>query len=78
MSAASGGSGTLAGTINGCVFAKNANTLAGTTDVNGCADTSAGGSGPTGGSTVPEPGSMALLGSGLIALVRIVRRQSHN
>jgi hypothetical protein len=77
MSAASGGSGTLAGTINGCVFAENANTLAGTTDVGGCADTSAGGTGSTGGSgsVIPEPGSMTLLGSGLIALVGFVRRQ---
>ncbi|HEY1209141.1 MAG TPA: ice-binding family protein [Terracidiphilus sp.] len=77
MSAAAGGSGDLAGTINGCVFAKNANTLAGTTDVGGCAATSAGGTGPTGGggSVVPEPGSMTLLGSGLIALVGFVRRR---
>jgi hypothetical protein len=77
MSAASGGSGTLAGTVNGCVFAQNANTLAGTTDVGGCADTSAGGTGPTGGggSVVPEPGSVALLGSGLIALAGFVRRR---
>jgi hypothetical protein len=83
MSAVPGGSGTLAGTINGCVFAENANTLAGTTDVGGCADTSAGssgstGGGGTGGTVVPEPGSMALLGSGLIALAGFVRRWRHS
>ena len=72
MSAGSGGTGVLDGTINGCVFARNANTLAGQTDVGGCANTSAGGTGGTGG-TVPEPGSMTLLGSGLIALVGLVR-----
>jgi hypothetical protein len=73
MSAASGGSGTLAGTINGCVFADTANTLGGTTDVNGCSATSAGGStSPT--TPVPEPGSMALLGSGLFALAGAARR----
>ena len=33
MSANPGGSGVLAGTINGCVFAQSANTLAGTTNV---------------------------------------------
>jgi hypothetical protein len=76
MSAASGGSGVLAGTINGCVFTENANTLAGITDVGGCAATSAGGSGPTSPpNPIPEPGSMALLGSGLIALAGFVRRR---
>jgi hypothetical protein len=70
MSAGSGGSGTLAGTINGCVFAENANTLAGTTNVGGCAHTSAGPPTP-----VPEPGSMALLGSGLFALAGVVRKR---
>ena len=64
MSAASGGSGVLAGTINGCVFTENANTLAGQTDVNGCAATTAGGT--TG---VPEPGTVPLLCVGLFALI---------
>jgi hypothetical protein len=73
MSAASGGTGTSAGTINGCVFAGTANTLAGTTDVGGCADTSAVGT-PTP-TPVPEPGSMALLGSGLFALAGVIRRK---
>ena len=73
MSAASGGTGTSAGTINGCVFAGTANTLAGTTDVGGCADTSAVGT-PTP-TPVPEPGSMDLLGSGLFALAGVIRRK---
>jgi hypothetical protein len=56
MSAIAGGSGDLAGTINGCVLTVNANTLAGTTDVNGCAASS----------VTPEPGSAALVGLGLL------------
>jgi hypothetical protein len=66
MSAASGGSGALAGTINGCVFADTANTLAGETYVNGC---SAGGVV----SGVPEPGTagLACLGGLLVAVVRL-------
>lgn len=55
MSARTGGSGVLAGTINGCVFTDAANTLAGITDVNGCFAT---------GSESPEPGSAALVGLG--------------
>ena len=51
MSAASGGPGTLAGTINGCVLAETANTLAGTTNVNGCSGVAA----------VPESGSFGLV-----------------
>jgi hypothetical protein len=56
MSAASGGSGVLAGTINGCVFAETANTLAGTTNVNGCSATAG----------VPEPGSLGLVSLGCL------------
>ena len=55
MSAAVGGSGVLAGTINGCVYAVNANTLAGQTDIGGCTASATSGT--------PEPGS-----SGLVAL----------
>lgn len=66
MSAASGGSGVLAGTINGCVFAETANTLAGTTHVNGCSGTAA----------TPEPGSLLLLGTGLAALVGMGKRKA--
>jgi hypothetical protein len=54
MSANPGGSGVLAGTIDGCVFAEAANTLAGTTHIGGCSASA---------SAVPEPGtsfSMAL------------------
>jgi len=62
MSAAAGGSGTLAGTINGCVFSETANTLAGTTNVGGCS------SSVSGGGAVPEPGSAGLLGLGFLAI----------
>ncbi len=55
MSANPGGSGVLAGTINGCVFAETANTLAGKTNVGGCAAT-------TTSSAAPEPSYAALLG----------------
>jgi type VI secretion system secreted protein VgrG len=58
MSAASGGSGTLTGTINGCVFAETANTLAGTTNVGGCSGGAA--------SVVPEPGSSGLVSLGCL------------
>jgi len=62
MSAASGGSGTLAGTINGCVFSQNTNTLAGQTIVGGCSATSS--------SSVPEPGSAGLASlGGLLGLL---------
>jgi hypothetical protein len=60
MSAIPGGSGNLAGTINGCVLTVNANTLAGTTVVNGCSS--------SGVSPSPEPGSAALLTLGALAL----------
>jgi len=63
MSAQTGGSGVPAGTINGCVFAVNGNTLGGITQINGCAATTAGGT--TG---VPEPGAVPLLFVGLLAL----------
>jgi hypothetical protein len=56
MSAASGGSGTLAGTINGCVLAETANTLAGATNVNGCSALA----------SVPEPGSAGLVSFGCL------------
>jgi hypothetical protein len=59
MSAATGGSGVLAGTINGCVFAETANTLAGETDVEGCSSTTASG-------ITPEPGSAGLMSFGLL------------
>jgi len=70
MSAQSGGSGVLAGTINGCVYAQTANTLAGETNVNGPCE-SAGGS-------VPEPGTATLLGMGLLLSLIVYGRQSRS
>jgi hypothetical protein len=67
MSAAQGGSGVLAGTINGCVFAENANTLAGTTNVNGCSATA-------NGTGVPEPGSSGLVSLGLLLGILACRK----
>jgi hypothetical protein len=63
MSAAAGGSGTLAGTINGCVFSQDTNTLGGQTDIGGCSGAGSGGS-------VPEPGSAGLVSlGGLLGLL---------
>jgi hypothetical protein len=63
MSAAAGGSGVLAGTINGCVFADTANTLAGETNVGGCSSANAS-------TIVPEPGSAGLVSlGGLLGLL---------
>ncbi len=67
MSAAAGGSGALAGTINGCVFAENANTLAGRTNVGGCSSAGEEGS-------VPEPGTFSFLSMGLCAGYILLRR----
>ena len=61
MSASEGGSGVLAGTINGCVFAENANTLAGDTNISGGCLATAGTS-----DSVPEPGSWGLASLGLL------------
>jgi uncharacterized protein (TIGR03382 family) len=65
ISAQVGGSGVLAATINGCVFAETANTLAGQTDVNGC----------SGISTTPEPGSAGLAALGCLLGAWYVRRR---
>jgi hypothetical protein len=65
MSAQSGGSGVLAGTIDGCVFSETANTLAGQTIVNGCVGGGIPGGGPAVGS-VPEPGSSGLVSLGCL------------
>ena len=54
----------LAGTINGCVFAKSANTLAGETDVNGCVGGGLPGGGPL--ASIPEPGSSGLVSLGCV------------
>ncbi len=66
MSANTGGSGVLAGTINGCVLTVNANTLAGQTVVNGC------GAGTQ--SSVPEPGSLVTMAAGLLLAASKLRR----
>jgi Ice-binding-like len=59
-----GGSGVLGGTIDGCVFARTANVLAGETDVNGCVGGGLPCGGPGGG--VPEPGSSELVSLGCL------------
>ncbi len=66
MSAGAGGVNVLAGTINGCVFSENANTLAAQTDVGGCNS--------TGGGATPEPGTLSLLGMGLGAGFLLLRK----
>jgi hypothetical protein len=58
ISAQVGGSGVLAATINGCIYAESANTLAGQTNVNGCSGLAA----------TPEPGSAGLAGIGCFLL----------
>jgi Ice-binding-like len=68
ISAQTGGSGVLAATINGCVFAETANTLAGQTDVNGC----------TVASLTPEPGSAGLAALGCLLGALWVRRRRLN
>ena len=74
MSAASreGGSGVLAGTINGCVFAKTANPLAGEANVNGCVGGGLPGGGP--GGSVPEPGSSGLVSLGCVLGILACRK----
>lgn len=71
MSAASGGSGTLAGTIDGCVFSDTGtNTLAGTTNVEGCSAYS----GNASSGAVPEPGTTGLFAVSLLSLGLLRRR----
>jgi hypothetical protein len=66
MSAAAGGSGILAGTVNGCVFAETANTLAGTTNIGGCAGSTS--------VVVPEPGLWGLIGMSCLLGIITLRR----
>jgi Ice-binding-like len=67
MSANTGGSGVLAGTINGCVFAESGTaTLAGTTDINGCTSSSI--------SSTPEPGTAGLFVIGCLLAAWCSRR----
>lgn len=71
MSAAAGGSGILAGTVNGCVFAETANTLAGTTNIGGCTSSAS--------ASVPEPGSWTMVGVGcLIGMLGWRRTRTNN
>jgi hypothetical protein len=71
MSAAAGGSGVLAGTVNGCVFAETANTLAGTTDIGGCTASA--------NVSVPEPAPWAMVSVGcLIGMLGLRRVRSNN
>ena len=73
MSAANGGSGVLAGTINGCVFsASGTNTLAGSTNVLGCAAFSGNAPAPGG---APEPGTTGLLCCSMLGLGLLFRRR---
>jgi hypothetical protein len=58
MSAGTGGSGPLAGTINGCVYAETTATLGGTEDNGGCAASATSGA--------PEPGSAGLVALGCL------------
>jgi hypothetical protein len=73
MSAANrpGGSGVLAGEINGCVYAKTTATLAGETYIDGCADYAA--FIPPG--EVPEPGSLGLVSLGCLLGILVARRK---
>jgi len=72
MTAAAGGASLLSGTVNGCVFAENANTLSGTTDIGGCSNTEGGNGG--GGGVAPEPGTPSLLCMGLGAGFLLLRK----
>jgi hypothetical protein len=68
MSANTGGSGVLAGVVNGCVFATNANTLAGQTIIEGCGAST---------SSVPEPDSSELVTlGGLLGVLALCKFRS--
>jgi hypothetical protein len=82
MSAATGGSGVLAGTIDGCVFAEGTATAAGETDISGC---NSGGSSAantpaasTPAASTPEPGcaGLAAIGCFLLGAVFLWRRRT--
>jgi hypothetical protein len=68
-----GGSGVLAGQIYGCVFAETANTLAGETDVYGCAGGGLPGGGPL--ASIPEPGSSGLVSLGCLLGILACRKR---
>jgi hypothetical protein len=75
MNAANGGSGVLAGTINGCVFsASGMINLAGSTNVLGCAAFSGNGNVPGPGGA-PEPGTTGLLCCSMLGLGLLFRRR---
>ena len=68
MSANTGGSGVLAGTINGCVFAESGTaTLAGTTHINGCTSSNS--------TSTPEPGTTGLFLIGCLLMASYGRRR---
>jgi len=67
-----GGSGVLAGTINGCVFTLIDNTLGGETDVNGCVGGGLPGGGPL--ASIPEPESSGLVSLGCLLGILACRK----
>ncbi len=71
MSAGEAGSGVLAGTLNGCVFAETVDKLAAFTKVMGCADYAT--FIPPG--EVPEPGSLGLVSLGCLLGILVARRK---
>jgi hypothetical protein len=77
VSAGPGGSGVLAGTINGCVFAESGTaTSAGETDINGCNPSGTAVSVPEPDATTgaPEPGAAGLMAIGGLLVIFRVRR----
>ena len=65
----SAGSGALAGTINGCVFAGTTDNLSGAVDIAGCSFDPAD---PAG---VPEPGTAGMVGLGCLGAILLVWRK---
>ncbi|MCU1233833.1 MAG: hypothetical protein JWP63_1800 [Candidatus Solibacter sp.] len=70
MAAIPGGSETLTGVIDGCVFAESANTLAGRTNIGGCVASTQ--------SSIPEPGTAGLLAAGGLCGAWGLRRRTRH